>query len=177
MIAFTRILVPTNLHGPSKEAVRYGVALARQFDAKLFLLHVLRNEDYDAVVEAERVLETLAPEGSQSGEPNPDEVARTVARADLQQLLNPQEETATSAEYLLRPSGTDGPAAAIADCAREMDIDLIVIGKHGMGRIEHMLGGSVTERVLGQAPCPVLVVRHPGAAQVMNEALSEIAEF
>ncbi len=176
MIAFTRILVPTNLGEPSKAAIKFGVALARQFDAKLFLLHVLRNEDYDAVIEAERVLEKLVPE-AEPGEPNPEEVVRTVARADLQQLLNPYDERATGAEYLLRPVGTMGAPAAIADCARQIGIDLIVMGKHGLSRIEHMLGGSVTEKVVGLSACPVMVVKHPGQAQALQEAFTEVVEY
>ncbi len=158
MIALTQILVPTNLGEPSKIAIRYAVALAQQFGARVFLLHVLRSEDYDAAIEAERVLEQLVPEGAQ---PSQDEVIRIVARADLRQLLSPEDERATRAEYLLRPAGSDGPHVAIIECARELGIDLVVMGKHGLGRIEHMLGGSVTEKVVRQASCPVMVVKHP----------------
>jgi nucleotide-binding universal stress UspA family protein len=175
MIAFSRILIPTNLGAPSKEAIRYGVSLARRFGARLFLLHVLRDEDYDAAVEAERVLEELVPDGA-TREPSADEVARTVARADLQQLLTQQEERETRAEFILRPAGPDGPHVAIADFARESEIDLIVIGKHGLGRIEHMLGGSVTEKVLRLAHCPVLVVKHPGDKLMLQAERTQIAE-
>jgi nucleotide-binding universal stress UspA family protein len=166
MIAFRRILVPTNLGAPSKEAIRYGVALAQQFGARLFLLHVLRTDDYDAAVEAERVLEKLVPESGDGIEPSPDDVVRTVARADLESLLTAEEERETRAEFLLRPSGPDGPHSAIAECAREAEIDLLVMGKHGIGRLEHMLGGSVTEKVMRHAPCPVLVIRQPGPKPV-----------
>ncbi len=177
MTAFTRILVPTNLGEPSKEAIKYGVALARQYGAKLFLLHVLRKDDYDAVVEAERVLEKLVPEEAQPDEPNPDDVVRAVARADLRQLLSSHQEMVTGAEYLLRPAGPEGPPAAIVDCASELGVDLIVVGKHGIGRIEHMLGGSVTEKVLARASCPVMVVKHPGLAPVLQERFAELPEY
>ena len=169
MIALTRILVPTNLGEPSKAAIRHGVAFARQFKSQLFLLHVLRSEDYDAAIEAERVLEELAPDTTQPRGPSPDDVVRTVARADLQKLLGPQEERDTRAEYLLRAAGSDGPRAAIAQCAREMGVELIIIGKHGLGRIEQMLGGSVTERLVRQAPCPVMIVKHPGQEFVLPD--------
>jgi nucleotide-binding universal stress UspA family protein len=177
MIALTRILVPTNLGEPSKAAIRYGVALARQFHAQLFLLHVVRSADYDAAIEAERVLEKLAPDDAQRGEPSQDQVIRTVACADLRQLLDPQEEQDTRAEYLLRPAGSDSPHATIAQCAREMGIELIVIGKHGLGRIEQMLGGSVTEKLVRQAPCPVMIVKHPGHEFVLPDALAQTAEY
>ena len=176
MIALTRILVPTNLGEPSKAAVKYGVALARQFGARLFLLHVIRSEDYDAVVEAERVLEKLVPDAAQPGEPSPDDVLRTVARADLKQLLTPEEERDTHAEYLLYPAGSDSPPSAIAECARQRGIDLIVIGKHGLGRLEQMWGGSVTEKLVRQAPCPVMVVKHPSHEFVLPDDLAHTAE-
>jgi universal stress protein A len=45
--------------------------------------------------------------------------------------------------------------------AREMKIDLIVMGTHGHTGLVHVLLGSVTEKVVRKAPCPVLTVRHP----------------
>ena len=165
MIALTRILVPTNLGEPSKAAVTYGVALARQFGAQLFVLHVLPEEDFDAVVEAERVVETLLPGALPEALPpvaaNPDAVVRNAAREELQQLLNAEEEANTHAEYVLRAIGTGGPGDAIADAARELGIELIVIGKHRLGLVEHLIAGSVTEKVVRQAPCPVLIVKYP----------------
>ena len=163
VFALTRILVPTNLGEPSRAAVRYGVAFARQFGAKLFLVHVLDAKGLDAALETERVLEVLSadPTGQSSGEPTPLEIARNAARHDLGQLLSPDDERATTAEYLLRASGLAGPGEAIAACARELDVELIVMGKHRLGFVEHMLAGSVAEKVVRQAPCPVLIVQHP----------------
>ena len=60
MFALTRILVPTNLGDPSRAALQYGVAFARRFDAKLYLLHVLDAKRLDAALETERVLEVLS---------------------------------------------------------------------------------------------------------------------
>lgn len=158
MIALTRILVPTNLGEPSRAALRYGVAFARQFNARLFLLHVLPEAEYHAAVEAERVVEQFVADEHQP-EPSADDVVRTVARADLRQLLDPDDERATRAEYLLRPGTAEGPHRAIVRCAADLGVELIVIGKHGLGRVERMLGGSVTERLLREAPCPVMVIR------------------
>jgi nucleotide-binding universal stress UspA family protein len=160
VIALNRILVPTNLGQPSRAAIKYGVEYARQFRAQLFLLHVLPTEDYEAVVEAERVLEQLVPDDGRPPDLSPDAVVRTVARADLRRLLDGDEERDARAEYFLLPAGSDGPHAAITACAREQGIDLIIMGKHGIGRVEHLLGGSVTERVVRHAPCAVLVLPH-----------------
>ena len=89
------------------------------------------------------------------------EVARNAARHDLSRLLDLQEEQDTRAEYLLRGSGMAGPSDAIVACARELEVELIVMGKHNLGFVEHLLAGSVAEKVVRHAPCPVLIVQHP----------------
>jgi nucleotide-binding universal stress UspA family protein len=163
VFVLTRILVPTNLGEPSRAAIQYGVAFARQFGAKLFLLHVLDARDFDAALETERVLEVLSgdADGETGTEPSSLEVARNAARHDLAQLLTLQEERDTQAEYLLRASGIAGTADAIVACARELSVELIVMGKHQLGFVEHMIAGSVAEKVVRHAPCPVLIVQHP----------------
>src|SRR5262245_51437915 len=118
MFALKRILVPTNLGEPSKTAIKYGVAFARQFNAQLYLVHVLDVKQLDAVLETERVLETLLPEGAQkSTEPDPDQVAHNAAREDLGKLLSQDEERDTRAEYLLR-GAPNGAGDAIVACAQ-----------------------------------------------------------
>jgi nucleotide-binding universal stress UspA family protein len=172
VFALTRILVPTNLGEPSRAAIQYGVAFARQFGAKLFLLHVLDAKDFDAALETERVLEVLSADAATSAgnEPSSIEVARNAARHDLAQLLTPEDERDTQAEYLLRASGIAGPADAIAACARELGVELIVMGKHQLGFVEHMIAGSVAEKVVRHAPCPVLIVQHPEHDFVVAES-------
>ncbi|HWN38397.1 MAG TPA: universal stress protein [Gammaproteobacteria bacterium] len=174
VLALTRILVPTNLGEPSRAAIQHGVAFARQFGAKLFLLHVLDAKKLDAALETERVLEVLSPdaEGPAENEPSSLEVARNAAHHDLASLLTPEEEQETRAEYLLRASGIAGPADSIVACARELRIDLIVMGKHHLGFVEHMLAGSVAERVVRHAKCPVLIVQHPAQTFVVAEQQS-----
>jgi len=76
----------------------------------------------------------------------------------------------TRAEYLLRPSGVGGAGDAIVQCARELGVELIVMGKHRLGFVEHLLAGSVAEKVMRQAPCPVLVVQHPEQEFVVADA-------
>lgn len=176
MVALTRILVPTNLGAPSRAALRYGIELARQFGARLFLVRVVSQADYDAAIEAERVLEQLVPEGGVAMVPGANDVASRVARADLR-LLTEEEERTTHASYLLHPAGPDGVHAAIVAIAREVGAELIVIGKHGIGRVEHLLGGSVTERLIGHAPCPVLVVRQPTLEFVLPDSVEAAPEY
>jgi nucleotide-binding universal stress UspA family protein len=175
VFALTRILVPTNLGKPSRAAVQYGVAFARQFGAKLFLLHVLDAKGLDAALETERVLEVLSPDEAErpSSEPSPFEVARNAARHDLSRLLTAKDERDTHADYLLRASGMSGPGDAIVACARELEVELIVMGKHNLGFVEHMLAGSVAEKVVRHAPCPVLIVQHPEHDFVVAESPRE----
>ena len=173
MFALTRILVPSNRGDPSKAAVSYGVAFARQFGAKLFLLHVLGAKELDAAIETERVLETLLPE--QASLPslkwlNLDDVAKNAAREDLGRLLSAEEERETQAEYLLRAAGLGGPGDAIVACAKELGVQLIVMGKHRLGFVEHLFAGSVAEKVMRRAPCPVLIVQHPEHEFVVSDA-------
>jgi universal stress protein A len=171
MFALNRVIVPTNLGEPSRTAIHYGVAFARQFGAQLFLLHVLDAKKFDAALETERVLEVLSPDDEHAtSEPSALEVARNAARHDLGQLLPQDDERDTRAEYLLRGSGVSGPAEAIVACARELDVELIVMGKHHLGFVEHLLTGSVAEKVMRHAPCPVLIVQHPTAADAVMRA-------
>lgn len=165
MFALSRILVPTNLGEPSRVAIKYGVAFARQFDASLHIAHVLHARDFDATIESERVVETLLPkvldENAPEASPTPDEVTRNAAREDMRGLLSSEDERVTRAEYLLRPAGAGGPGDEIVACATELDVQLIVMGKHRLGFVEQLLAGSVTEKVVRDAPCPVLIVHYP----------------
>jgi nucleotide-binding universal stress UspA family protein len=67
------------------------------------------------------------------------------------------------------------PAYAIVDYAREYDIDLIVMGTHGRGALAQLMMGSVAERVVRIAPCPVLTVRHPEHEFVQPDTLLVVA--
>ena len=59
------------------------------------------------------------------------------------------------------------PFAEIISTAREKEIDMIVIGSHGRTGIKHMMLGSVSEKVVRKAPCPVLTVRQTDHEFVM----------
>ena len=67
------------------------------------------------------------------------------------------------------------PALAIVGYARDARVDLIVMGTHGRGAMAHLLMGSVAERVVRTAPCPVLTVRHPEHDFVLPDALVAVA--
>ena len=148
---FTRILVPTDFSPPSKAALDYAKAVATRFGASLHLLHVA-DDPYRAALAAEVFVPEV--EGLRD-----EIVASAVGR--LKDQLTAAETTAlhaTTAAII----GT--PAWAIVEYAAANDIDLIVMGTHGRGGMAHLLMGSVAERVLRTAPCPVLTVRHAPVA-------------
>jgi nucleotide-binding universal stress UspA family protein len=61
------------------------------------------------------------------------------------------------------------PAHALVELASERAVDAIVIGTHGYGPVKHMLLGSVAERVLRRAPCPVITVPHKSLATLARQ--------
>ncbi|HUR35217.1 MAG TPA: universal stress protein [Vicinamibacterales bacterium] len=169
MFALSRILVPTRHGEPSKAAIRYGIAFARQFNAQLFLVHVLSPKEFDIAIEGERAVEIVLPESVPDAAPDsPADVARHAAHEDLSRLLDPEDERATRAQYLLR-AARSGPGHEIVECAKTLGVELIVMGKHRLGFVEHLLAGSVTENVVRHAPCPVLIVQHPEHEFVVPE--------
>ena len=70
---------------------------------------------------------------------------------------------------------SDTPADEIVRYAQDNNIDLIVMGTHGRRAVAHLLVGSVAERVVRTAPCPVLTVRQPPAAGTKTVPVQEPA--
>lgn len=146
MINIQRILVPTDFSEPSDEALAYAKGLAQAFGASLRVLHVL--EDLAAHAWTTEVYVAALP--------GVHEEMERQARERLDQQLSAEERTRYRAEVVLRMGS---PFVEIIRYAREEKVDLIVLGTHGRGAIAHMLLGSVAERVVRKAPCPVLTVR------------------
>jgi universal stress protein A len=167
MIALQHILVPTDFSEASEAAAKYGVALARAFNARLHLLHVESRHDLEIIVERELVVQKHLRETTAAKLP------QNVARELLGKILTEQEENELRAEYVLRASGRHGPYLEIVRYAKERNIDLIVMGTHGRGFVAHLLMGSVAENVVRYAPCPVLTVRHPEHEFVIPEETAE----
>jgi nucleotide-binding universal stress UspA family protein len=145
MTLIRRILVPTDFSESARQALEWGIALAREFEGELVLLHVVENltvgyaSDLFPVPMAE-VYEEI------SG----------YARAELKKLADQaRAQGVTVAEKLSQ--GT--PSAEIIRLAKDESMDLIVVGSHGKGLLDHALFGSTTERVVRKAPCPVLTCR------------------
>jgi nucleotide-binding universal stress UspA family protein len=163
MIDIKNILVATDFSDSSATALTYGRELARRFGAVLHVMHVV--DDLSARV-------TLA-----SGLPydlgRAQTEVETVAHARLSTCLDEADKRELTVEIVQRTSST--PAYAISTYAREAGIDLIITGTHGRGTVAHLFMGSVAERVIRTAPCPVLTVRSPEHEFVRPDALEAVA--
>jgi nucleotide-binding universal stress UspA family protein len=92
----------------------------------------------------------------------PADIDRSAIEAKLGEWLRPATEAGLQTNILL----ADGsPAPRILEYARSLPADLIVLGTHGLGGVERFLLGSVAERVLRKAPCPVLTVPPKSATE------------
>jgi len=146
MITLDNILLPTDFSEPSLEATRYAVELACRFEAKLHLLHVI--EDPAIYIP---MFESFPLPSREEFE--------TYAQTRLENWVIPDDDQ--QCESICRwVHGS--PFVEILRDARENDIDLVVIGTHGRGFAKHLLMGSVAEKVVRKAPCPVLTVRPSG---------------
>ena len=159
MIALGRILVATDFNEPSEAAVRYGMEVARRFDATLHVLHVV--DDLAARPNALDVIpeDTGAVQAQLEAE----------AHANLASLQPEPDGFGPHVELHLAVSTS--PARAILADAREAAVDLIIVGTHGRHGLAHFFLGSVAQHVVRAAPCPVLTIRHPEREFVRPDAL------
>ncbi len=146
MILLENVLVPTDFGDASNCALRYARALGAAFGSSLHVLHVVEN----------LVAHAWTAEAYVTALPGLlDEVAHD-AEERLNRLLTEEDRTRLRAKPVVV---TGSPAVEVVRYAEENGIDLIVMGTHGRGAVEHMLLGSVAEKVVRKACCPVLTVR------------------
>jgi nucleotide-binding universal stress UspA family protein len=146
VIALRRVLVPTDFSEPSAKALGYGKALAGAFYASLHVLHVVQ----------EPFVHGWTMEGYVAALPDFRTDLEAQARDRLQTCLTEAERGLYHAELAVR---VGQPYMEILAYAKDREVDLIVVGTHGRGGLEHFLLGSVAERVVRASPCPVLTVR------------------
>ena len=146
MIRLTTILVPSDFSECSDAALRYGLELARRFDARLHLLHVVQDP----------LTQPWAAEGFSAPLFEAVEKWQREAKARLAAAI-----PLSDVGRVTVSATVAWPYAEILRYAAENDVDLIVMGTHGRSGVSHMLLGSIAEKVVRHAPCPVLTVRHP----------------
>ena len=150
MIALKNILVATDFSPASDAAVSYGRELARSFGAALTVLHVVD----DIMVRAYGI-----DSGVLLTDPDVQRQFEADARKHVDAAISDEDRIQLKASGVVLMSRA--PSSAIVTYAHESGIDLIEMGTHGRGGFAHLLMGSVSERVVQTAPCPVLTVRHP----------------
>jgi nucleotide-binding universal stress UspA family protein len=163
MITLKRILIPTDFGDAAETALEYGRALARTFGATLTVVHV--TEDVMAA--------SFGIDGYVGTYPGLQQSVDDNARKQLDALLSEQDRADLGGRTVLLTSRS--PAFAIVNYARDMSADAIVMGTHGRGTMAHLLMGSVAERVVRTAPCPVLTVKHPEHEFVLPDALVAVS--
>ena len=161
---FRRILVPTDFGAPSNAALGLAKTMAAMSGASLHLLHVLENPFMTSAFATE--FQALPPADLR-------QKWRESARTWLNEQLTPAEQASFRSTELVVPGP---PARTIVDYAKANDIDLIVMGTHGRSGVKHLLLGSVSERVVRTAACPVLTVRDYGVVRTATvESMSAVA--
>jgi nucleotide-binding universal stress UspA family protein len=164
MIALKNILVATDFSEPSEAALAYGRELARNFGAGVTVVHVADNV----------LTRAYGAEGYLFTDPQLQQEIETAAQVQLDALLSDEDRKELRATTRVLTSNS--PASAIVAYARDIGTDLLVLGTHGRGAVAHLLMGSVAERVVRTAPCPVLTVRHPEHEFVLPDALVAVAK-
>jgi universal stress protein A len=172
-MAFTHVLVPTDFSDPAHHAMHFAVEEATLHHARMTFLHVLPADTGTDVYYVGGVPATGATQGGihpSGGGPlhvfpksEPTVVrhdAGEAARTHLEDLIRAAFHGAWDVEI-----ATGHPADTIVRVARERKADLIVMGTHGRTGLQHVLLGSVAEKVVRLASCPVLTVRHRAVAE------------
>jgi nucleotide-binding universal stress UspA family protein len=165
MLAIRKILVGTDFSPCSDAALRYGRDLARQFGAALHLMHV---------VAPAGPVDIVGMSGYVAAVPEIEAQAEKLDLERLEAMLTEEERKTlcvTTVLHYMEP-----PAQALVEYARSQGIDLMVVGTHGRRGLTHLILGSVAERIVRTAPCPVLIVHEsPKSADVVDRATAMTA--
>jgi nucleotide-binding universal stress UspA family protein len=146
MSRFKKILVPVDFSEHSTAALEAAVELAGVFDAKLHLLHCYQ----------------IQPGGvSPYGIAIPSNYFAEIRDSASQQLAEWQEKHVPAAIPVDASTMSEFPFEAIVTTANEIGADLIVMGTRGLSGFKHVMLGSVAERTVRLAPCPVMTVHAP----------------
>ena len=141
-------LVPVDFSKPADIALDHAIKLARENKAGLILLHII----------ADQSMVMAAPEGVTPGlYVDYEKIAREEANMQMQKLLKKKKLGPKDCRALFVRRGD--PARAIADQAKKLKASMIVMGSHGRTGLKRLVLGSVAERTLRYARCPVLIVK------------------
>ena len=162
MMIVKNILVATDFGEAAASALAYGREFARRFGATLHVVHVVDD------VGARLMTASGLPYDVTRLQADLDQVERQ--RLDALITEEDRRELRVQAVQLT----SSAPAREIVTYAKDAKIDLILVGTHGRGPVGHLLMGSVAERIIRTAPCPVLTVRHPEHEFIRPDALQTV---
>lgn len=137
------ILVPTDFSAASFKALDYAYTLSDLFGARLTLAHI--------------VVPVAAPDLVYGPVAWDETEAMKAAKVRLKEIHEEKGSSASPRPRILVRRGH--PYTEIDQIAKDIRSDLIVVSTHGRSGLRHLLLGSIAERVIRHAPCPVLVVR------------------
>ncbi len=150
MAQIKKILFATDFSDNSKYALTYAISFAKQYDAMLYILHVIQQPSYPLGMYAEISFDAM------------DKFSRNISEAverEMKAMREKDLQDLTKYECLVL-QGT--PFLEILRTAEEKEADLVIVGTQGRTGLDHVLFGSTAEKVVRRAPCPVLSVRLPG---------------
>jgi nucleotide-binding universal stress UspA family protein len=139
-----RILVPTDFSAPSEHALEMAIEFARRFGAELTLFHAHELPAY------------VFPDGVMPVSP---EILLDLERSMSAELERLAARARAAGVTVSIKTGMGAHDVEIIRCASELGADMIIMGTHGRTGLRHVLLGSVAEKVVRRAPCPVLTVR------------------
>ena len=144
MIRVQRILVPLDFSRHADAVLEWAAHLAEEHQSRLLLLHA-----YHLPVEFQQLEGAYLPQDFWAS-------VKSEAEQSLNRYAEPLRQRGLAVELIVREGY---PATVIEEEATEQQADLIVIGTRGLSGLKHLLLGSIAERVVQKAPCPVLTVK------------------
>ena len=144
MIQVRRILVPLDFSRHAEPVLEWAAHLAEEHQSRLLLLHA-----YHLPVEFQQLEGAYLPQDFWAS-------VKTEAEQNLKRYADPLRAKGLAVDVIVREGY---PATVIEQEAVDQRADLIVIGTRGLSGLKHLLLGSIAERVVQKAPCPVLTVK------------------
>ena len=148
---FSKILVPIDFSEFTDDLVKYAAEIAQKFGSAIHLIHVIPNMDYFTPYESFMAAENMA----------------TVQKGVEVEVQRDLEEVAGKfgGVPVTKVVRTGVSFVEIVEYVKNQQIDLVIMATHGRGGLEHIIIGSVAEKVVRKSPCPVLTIR-PAKKQV-----------
>jgi nucleotide-binding universal stress UspA family protein len=152
MIEIRRILCPIDFSDYSRHALDHAVAIARWYESTITVLHVFSTAPVAAYAPGAPGFGSIVLTGAD----------RDQLLVEIERFIETEPTPEVPIEVVVREGST---TSEILTQAAELNADLLVMGTHGRSGFERLLLGSITEKVLRKAKCPVLTVprRHPDA--------------